>query len=544
MAAKLDIPFNLTLLQLTPQKLQYLRPVKVLDSFDGTGSNFHDDGLFSTAIFGRVGDEMRSRRFSYIDIKVQVFHPIIWRALIELKQLYAGILAGSEYAVFDQDEGDFVRTPVTEGGKTGFQFFVSNWKKIKWQETKSVTREHKIKLVTKYRDDCMYDKIIVLPAGLRDMEMLPDGRPQEDEVNTLYRRLLMVANTVSDVSVTHNPEVINNTRYTLQKAFNTIYETYEDMIRGKRKLLQNRWTARRIFNGTRNVITAADTSVPYLGAPGGMELNDTGVGLYQTLKALLPISKYLIRSGFLSKVFVAVDQPVNLINKKTLKREPVSLKPYIYDRWMTDEGIEKVLTSFSHEDNRHKVLEIDDHYLGLIYKGPDNTFRLLHDIEELPEGRKPEDVSPLTFCELLYTSTYFELNKYPIYVTRYPVTGIGSIYPSMIFCRTTIKFEKRAQLDENWSPMADDHIAYQFPVRGSQFINSLIPHSAKLVGLGADFDGDTCSGNAVYSREAAEEVKNFLQTTRAYINTDGRFMASTEVDTVALVLHNLTGVME
>jgi hypothetical protein len=34
MAAPLDIPFNLTLLELTPAKLQHLRPVKVLDSFD------------------------------------------------------------------------------------------------------------------------------------------------------------------------------------------------------------------------------------------------------------------------------------------------------------------------------------------------------------------------------------------------------------------------------------------------------------------------------------------------------------------------------
>lgn len=543
MASKLDIPFNLTLLQLTPAKLQYLRPVKVLDSFDGTGSNFHEDGLFSTAIFGRVGDEMRSRRFSYIDIKVSIFHPIVYRVLLELKQLYGGILAGTEYALFDQDEGDFVRADAITG-KTGFQFFVSNWTKIKWKDTPSVTREHSIELIKRYMSTCMVDHVIVLPAGLRDMEMLPDGRPQEDEVNTMYRRLLAVANTVSDVSITHNPEVINNTRFTMQKTFNQIYDTYEEMVKGKRKLLQNRWTARRIFNGTRNVITAADTSVPYLGAPGGFQLNDTGVGLYQTLKAILPISKYLVRNGFLGKVFAAVDQPARLVDKKTLKAVDVSVKPYVYNRYMTDEGIEKVITAFAHEDSRHKVMEIDGYYVGLIYKGPDGTFRLMQDIDELPEGRHPKDVHPLTFCELLYCSTYFDLNNYPILVTRYPVTGIGSIYPSMIFCRTTIKYEKRAELGENWDPMGEERVAFQFPVPGSSFVNSLIPHSAKLVGLGADFDGDTCSGNALYTTESRDEIKKFLQTVRAYVNTNGQFMASTEVDTVQLVLHNLTGVTE
>lgn len=543
MAAPLSIPFNLTLLQLTPAKLQLMRPVTALASFDGTGTNFHPDGLFSTEIFGRVGDELRSRRFSYIDIRVSIFHPIIYRALIDLKQLYAGILSGSEYAVFSEEEGDFVRSDVSNG-KTGFQFFSSNWKRIRFGETKSVSREHNIKLVTKFKDQCMLDHVVVAPAGLRDMEILADGRPQEDEVNSLYRKLLMISNTISDASITHNPEVINNARFNLQKTFNQIYQTYEDMVAGRRKLIQNRWTARRIFNGTRNVITAADTSVEYLGAPGGMGFNDTGVGLYQTLKALLPVAKHLVRNGFLSKVFVAVDQPAQLVDKKTLKKTPVNLKPYIYDRWMTDEGIEKVINAFAHEDSRHKVMEIDDHYLGLIYKGPDGTFRLLQDIDEVPEGRNKKDVTPLTFCELLYCSTYLDLNQYPLYVTRYPVTGMGSIYPSMIFCRTTIKYEKRKELAPTWDPMDESHTAYQFPVRGSAFINSLIPHSSKLARLGADFDGDTCSGNAVYTQEAVQEVKDFLQTTRAYVDTDGRFMASTDIDTVQLVLHNLTGVKE
>lgn len=543
MSAKLSIPFNLTLLQLTPAKLQLMRPVTVLDSFDGTGTNFHPDGLFSTEIFGRVGDDLRMERFSYIDIRVSIFHPIIYRALMELKQLYAGIISGADYAVFDDEVGDFVRSDVVNG-KTGYQFFVSNWKRIKWQDTQSVTREHNVKLVEKYKEQCMLDHVVVSPAGFRDMEILADGRPQEGEVNTLYRKLLMISNTISDASIKHNPEVINTTRFNLQKTFNAIYVMYEDMIAGRRKLIQNRWTSRRIFNGTRNVITAADTSVEYLGAPGAMSFNDTGVGLYQTLKAILPVTKYLVRNGFLSSVFTAVDQPAHLINKKTLKREEVSVKPFVYDRWMTDEGIEKVISSFAHEDNRHKYVEIDGRYLGLIYKGPDKTFRFMNDIGELPEGRDPKDVYPITFCELLYGSTYFDLNKYPILVTRYPVTGMGSIYPSMIFCRTTIKFERRQELSPTWDPMDETRMAYQFPVRGSAFVNSLIPHSARLARLGADFDGDTCSGNALYTQESMDQIRDFMQTTRAYVDTDGRFMASTAVDTVQLVLHNLTGVKE
>lgn len=540
MAAPLDIPFNLTLLDLTPAKLQHLRPVKVLDSFDGTGVNFHPDGLFSTEIFGRVGDDMRNQRFSYIDIRVSIMHPILYRAIGDLKELYLGILAGNEYALFDEQEKDFVRSDAVNG-KTGYQFFISNWKKIQFTETKSDKRDHNIRLVKRFIENAMVNKVIVLPAGLRDMEVGPDGRPQEDEVNTLYRKLLAIANTVSDASIVHNPEVINNTRFNLQRTFNDIFATFEDMISGRRKLIQNRWTARRVFNGTRNVITAANTGVDYLGAPGGFQFNDTGIGLYQVMKALLPVTKYLVRNGFLSKVFIAADQPVKLIDKKTLKPVMVSLKSRVYDAWKTDEGIETIITSFAHEDNRHRYLEIEGHYLGLIYKGPDGTFKLLQDATELPEGRDVKDVTPLTFAELLYCSLYREANKYPLYVTRYPVTGVGSIYPSKIFLYTTIKAEQRRELGENWDPMDDTHIAYQFPVRESAFVNSLIPHSAKLVGLGADFDGDTCSANATYTDESLQEVDHFLQTAKAYLNTSGQFQASVNTDTVELVLHNLTG---
>jgi hypothetical protein len=133
------------------------------------------------------------------------------------------------------------------------------------------------------------------------------------------------------------------------------------------------------------------------------------------------------------------------------------------------------------------------------------------------------------------------LNQYPLFVTRYPVTGMGSIYPSKVFCKTTIQVEVRRELGPTWEPLAETHTAYQFPIRGGAFVNSLIPHSAKLERLGADFDGDTCSGNALYSDESIKEVDNFLASRRAYVDTSGRFLSTTNVATVQLVLHNLTG---
>ena len=75
MTKPLDVPFNISLLELTPDKLRGLKPVTKLDIFEGGPPDFSEEGLFSTGIFGRVGDERRNYRFAYIDIKVPVLHP-------------------------------------------------------------------------------------------------------------------------------------------------------------------------------------------------------------------------------------------------------------------------------------------------------------------------------------------------------------------------------------------------------------------------------------------------------------------------------------
>lgn len=534
------VPFNVSLLQLTPGKLQGIKPVRVLDIFDGAGQNFHEDGLYSVSIFGKVGDERRSVRVSYIDAKVPIFHPVIFRALVDLKRLYGDIMAGTEYAVWNTEARDFERSNQLDG-RTGFQFFCEHWKDIRPTITKSVPREQNIKLIEKYKDMAMTDKVLVMPAGLRDVEILPDGRVQKDEINDFYASLLGTANTISEASTKSNLEMLNFSRMRLQRIFNELYAHLESMVEGKKKLIMGKWASRRIQNGTRNVITAMDTSVAYLGAEGNPGVNSTVMGLYQTLKALGPVARYHVRNGFLSRVFSAVDAPAALVNKKTLKTEMVMLKSVYFDRWMTDEGIEKVITAFNQESLRHKPVEIEGRYLGLVYKGPDGTFKIIQSIDELPATRNKADVHPLSFCELLYLSTYRELNKFPVFVTRYPVTGLGSIYASKVYAKTTIRAEQRRELDENWAPMDDSHVAYEYPIAGGPFVNSLVPHSSKLKGLGADFDGDTSSANVTYSDEAVREVNEFLTKKRAYVGLDGRFIASTSVDTVNLVMHNLTG---
>ena len=181
-------------------------------------------------------------------------------------------------------------------------------------------------------------------------------------------------------------------------------------------------------------------------------------------------------------------------------------------------------------------------YLGLAYCGPDGTFALIHGIDELPEGRNESDCHPITAMELLYCALYNVAHSYPVFVTRYPITGVGSIYPSYVYLKSTVKFDERIELNpDTWEPYPDNRTAFQFPRTDSSSFNSLSPHASRIGRLGADFDGDTCSANIVYSDDALKEVKDYFKSPHAYVGTDGKFINDTNIDTVKFVLRNTTG---
>lgn len=536
----LDIPFNVYILDVNQGTTSHLKPVTSMDIFDDASTrNYHPEGLYSTEIFGRAGESARNTQFSYIDIKIPVFHPAIYRSLVDLKDLYEGIMAGTAYAVWDDELKDFDRSDEFNGN-TGFSFFLAHWEKIVFRKTKSDNRDMTIEFIEKYKSMALTDRVLVLPAGLRDIEIGDDGRVQRNEINAFYVKFLSLSNTISRSSIKLNPDILDTVRSSLQNTFVELFELFESMLDGKQKMILGKWAARRLHHGTRNVLTAQCTPVEELGDPGSIQFNDTSIGVYQALKALMPVARYKIRNGFISTCFTYVGGPVKLVDKKTLAVVDEPIDRAYYDIWMTDEGVEKLITMLSDEHVRDKYIEINGRYLGLIYKGPDMTFKLLHGIDELPEGFDKKYVSPITYCELMYIAGYQDWNKYPIFVTRYPVNNIGSIYASFVKIKTTVKDERRHELGEDWLPLPDTNaIAYSFPIPGP-YLNSLVPHSAKIRQLGADYDGDTGSGNCVMSSKAVNEVKEHLTKRKAYLNSKNRFISSTAVATVELVYHNLT----
>jgi hypothetical protein len=541
---KAMLPLNLDLLVPTPEQLRLLRPVTTLDIIDGPGGNFHEDGLFSTLTFGRVGDPDRDRRFGYIDVKIPIMHPVVYTRLIKLKSLYGDILSGRAYARFNPEIGDFEKATELDG-QTGYAFFASHWDLLDPKKTGSAIRDLRVTLINKYRDKAFLDKLLVLPAGLRDAEIDATGRLSMDEVNELYQKVLMLTRTLPDrMTARDDLSLHDRTRYSLTLRLVEIYEHFEKLLSGKGGFIQRRWASRRVFNTTRNVLSSLDTSAQDLDARNRPQFNDVVIGLYQAAKNVLPKAIYHLKTGVVGEIFQTQNNNVELVEPKSLKRTWVEVANEDVDRWGTDEGLEKVIHELSVLEKRNQPVKIADHYLALVYLDDRENYKILRGIEDLPEGYNKKWVRPITYMELIYLSGVAMWNKTHAFVTRYPVENFMSSIPCRVYVKTTVTGEMRHELDENFERRGDDYVALEYPVfegDDAQYHDSTSINPSRLGPLGADFDGDTVSVLSAYSKESAEEAERYFKSRAAYLRAGGGLAFSVDVHTLGLALRFMTG---
>lgn len=534
-------PFNLKVLDLTPSRTARLGQVTALDYFEGSSQSFNEEGLFSIKIFGNVGSKDRDNKFGYVNIKIDIIHPFILKAVFSLRGLYKDIISSRAYVIWSEEEKDFVVSNPVDG-ETGYHLFLKHWRKIEFKRTASKLRDEKIAMIQLYRNIAETSKIIIVPAGMRDLTVDETGRIKESELNSLYRSLISISNTITDNGM-KDVKVMDTTRVSLQNTFNKIYDFFDGIISGKGGFINSKYVSRNVYYGTRNVITAMTAPINELGAANSPKINNTVVGFHQVLYAALPFVRHYVIKNWSSKVFSSANAQAKLIDPVTLRSELVKVAPESVDKWMTTAGIDSIVKVYADHHRRMKPVMIEGRYFALVYR-TEKTFRILWDISELPNDPEfsAKDVHPITYCELLYLAGYQMWNKLPIYVTRYPVAGMGSIYPSFVYTKTTTTGSMKSELGEDWKPIDDLHVALEYPdFKNSAFMDSMSVHPSRLKGLTGDHDGDMCSGNILLTDEAIKETHDILKQAKAYLNSDGKLSASAAVDTVQRVIYNMSG---
>jgi len=531
------IPFNIEILILTTDIVKRLGEVKTKDVYEQNSTVFHKDGLFSTEIFGPVGSKERLERFGYISLGTDIIHPLVYRHLCKLESLYKGIIEGTKYAIWDDEEKNF--KPATKAdGETGFSFFIKHFDEIKFRETNSEIRKKRIEFIKKYKaKDVLVDKWLVLPAGMRDRQVLPNGKVLEDEINNLYRDLLTISNTAKKFgSEALGSKFIDPIKARLEKKVTEIYEYIENILSGKEGFIQGKWVKRTVMYGTRNVITAIPIKIKVNHQPNRPRFDQTVIGLYQFTKGITPIAIYHIRTKFLNNVFDPESNNAYLYNPKTFEKELVEVSNKTRSQWVTDDGLEKSINKLIQEDIQKAPIVVDGKYMFLVYDDG-NVVEIIDDVRLMPVGYDKKYIRPMTYMELVYLSIFDIADNYPGFVTRYPITGLGSVYPTKFYLKTTI--EGREVLYKGLHQPQPIKL-YEYPRFDSKPFLSLSPNVAFLGRLGADFDGDKMSATIVYEDESRKELMEFLNSTKFYLDPTGKLVYSNSNDISDLALKMFT----
>lgn len=506
---KTKSPFNIYISDLSKNGLSKYPVISATEIDDVVTKDFHNAGLYSPLIFGKPGDKDRDIRRARILLNQNLIHPKVFNVLASLKSLYKGIAASTEYAIWDDTLKDFVRSDVIDG-ETGYAFFISHVKDIVHVRNKSRRRDAYIDFVEMYVDKMIIQTFPILPAGLRDIEKDSSGRPVEPEINGLYRAIMTKANSIRTGLRYKEDDELDLVRWNMQRDILAAHALLEDMVSGKRGIIQSKWAARRIVGGTANVISTLVPVADSLDSPALTKITETGTGIYQYLKGTVPLVFHKTKEICVSK-FITDDGAIYGINRKTLKREKLQDRQKDIDSWTIKDDFEKLINRFGDSARRHRPIMLGDHYLCMVYKTSD-TIKLVFDPDELPSDKKRSNLSPITWAELFYIVAEDTVGKTGGTVTRYPITGIGSTYPTLLKILSTEEFIKVNLLNDDWTE--SDKVYQRFPLTEKlpEFVDTLILHPSMLDPLGGDYDGDRCSLNIVYSDEGVADIHRVLDS--------------------------------
>lgn len=539
-------PFNIAYMDVDAFiKNRHLKPVTSHSVFYPSTTDFHPEGLFSEEIFGQIGTPERFTRHGYIVLNTKVLHPLTYLNITKMKRVYESIMMGKTYAVFNEEVKDFEKCDEdTPGANTGFLFFMSRFLDIDFKSTGSIKRENKIKQIKEYKDKLFIDKILVTPAGTRDVRQT-DDQVSSEEINKIYSAILALSMGMPK-QMSKDPNY-DSIRFNIQQKVVEVYLYLENLLLGNKKsFLPGKMMARTVALGTRNVITAANLEAADPDDPSYLKHDESLIPLYQTAKAYQHHAIHQIRVSFFEEIFSVGAGQAAVIDPKTFKLVYEEIPEKEKNVYWTPDGLEDLITRYANNENRFDSVSVrnsagKEFYFFLVYDTGEDIY-LLRNLEEFKDllGDKfdMQYIRPLTMTELMYIATFAVTNDKYVYITRYPVLNMESTYPSRIHLGSTTPSRVvtfRAQTDDTVFITLP-----AYPIINGEHLDSTVAHPTKLKGLDGDYDGDTVSVNFVWSEDANEQIRASFQEPSSMVDTNGNLIDGAKTDLIDWTIYNFT----
>lgn len=493
------------------------------------------DGLLSNEIFGITKDD-RTTIFAYISLAGEYFlHPLAYKIWSRLDSNVKLCVYEMDTFVYDPEKGKLKSDPK---GETGLKFLMKLIKTVDFKKTGSSKREVKINFLEKYREKLFMKDVVVIPAGMRDVNTEADGKVGVGEINKLYNAIVRDAKALQE-SDDYGLSLNGTLRGRIQDNIVKIYNWFifgRDPLTGadaqasglSRKLgLIRRAGMKKSFDwGSRLVICTQNLRKEKL-SDLDVDLDSIGLPLAAVCANLFPYMLYWIRNWFSNRLSDV--QTLTVYNTKTKKLEQTKI-----DSWQTvysDERIKKEIGRFMHGmSNRFVPIEAPimnptkgtNYYLqfkGYNVPNEDIAKKLIND--QMSKESFHLNSRPLTWCDLIYMAAMEVTKDKMTLITRFPMDSYYNQFPAKIKVISTIETEPILVWNTFYKKYPKITLADINQNSSNHFVDVALPNNVRLGSIGGDFDGDTVSSKVPYSIEANDELYKAINAKIHYIGFGG-----------------------
>ncbi len=410
-----------------------LKPVTDPISFSGNIPT--DGGLFSPLIFGRTPDE-QNRQFAYIDLNGRFFHPFIFEILDNLMPKKFKKCASGEGSWALDENGYLIElnesNPDYRKMNNGIDWLISVYPKMRFEESNSLTRRDRIKLLKDFKpQDSIITKWLVIPIKYRDVDkngsthVLPD-------LDVHYNSVIRYANSLKDSAFGFFNYAV---KFNLQSELVAIRKYGQSLLEKKHGFFHRAILGKSIDRGSRDVI-----SVPSF--RGYQRPEDNPIDMFHSG---IPLAKCLIigydfimryclqffadnfRNRFEYPVYKLVDGEYQMSGTIRIADQ--------LERFTTT-YIEKKINRFKNSHaTRFEIITIKTE------DGDEIPLHLAGQFKSLKPGSPDASTilnRPMTWTDLFYQAAVNTLADKYVYITRYPIEGYNSIFPSLCYPMSTI----------------------------------------------------------------------------------------------------------
>lgn len=477
------------------------------------------EGLLSNEIFG-ITKEERANIFGYIDLHDWFLHPLAYKVWSRMDSRVKEIVHGTKTYIVNE-HGDFQEDP---NGSNGVKFIKDNMDKIHIKSTESRKRDKNIQFIQKYKDVIFINKLIVIPPYYRDVQTR-SGNMGVGVLNKYYSSLLISVRSLTetmDYGLSMSSAVKGRIQETIVQIYDSLCGTGSAESDGvglskKNGLVRNAVMSKTADDGTRLVISAPELKVESL-EDMMVDMDYSAVPLASVIINFQPFVIYN------TKRFFENEFSDNMRHQVKDKNGNITYEK-IKDPLITfsEENIKMQIKRFVHGySNRFAPVEVpleNGKIAKMIFKG--------HKVESADVannnvvGASPLINRSLTWCDVFFIAATEAVRDKTILITRFPMDSAYNQFPTKIRISTIKETENiymRGELYRFYPKIREEDIGKN---TSKLFTDTLQISNLYLNAITGDYDGDQTSIRGVYSVEANEELIEFMNSKKNYLDLGG-----------------------